>query len=52
MGRYNYSQEVREDYGRRGHYRDEFEGVKKVKGVAICYGRAYYAECRGVDIGS
>ncbi len=52
MRGYNKSQKVRGDYGRRGHYQDEFAGVEKVKGFASGIRQAYNSEDGGVNVGS
>ena len=49
---YNKSQKVRGDYGRRGHYRDEFAGVEEAEGCASGIRPADDAEDGGVNVGS
>jgi hypothetical protein len=52
MKGYNKPQKVGENYGRRGHYQDEFGGVEKIEGCASGIRQADHAENSVVNVGS
>lgn len=49
---YNQFLKTKEDYGWRGHYRDEFAGVEEAEGCASGIRPADHAEDGGVNVGS
>jgi hypothetical protein len=49
---YNQSLKTKEDYGWRGHYRDEFEGFEKAEGCASGIREADHSDDGVVNVGS